>query len=391
VISTVALIVAAGRGHRLPGERPKQYRELAGRTLLRWSAVTLSRHPAIERVQIVYIHDDEAAYNAAVQGLNLSPPVAGGETRQMSVFNGLSHLSKVYSKDTKVLIHDGARPFVDAALLDRVISGLDRHDAVVPALPVSDTLKRASDDIIDATVERRDLWRAQTPQGFRLGAIYRAHQAALDHNYTDDAAVAEAAGIAVHLVEGSEDNVKITTADDLVRAERWVAGSRESRVGTGFDVHRFVPGDKVNLAGVPIAHGQSLVGHSDADVVLHAVTDALLGALGAADIGEHFPPSDPTWRGADSRQFVSHALALLAARGGRLSHLDVTIICERPKIAPHRAAMVANLAALLGVAASRISVKATTTEGLGFTGRGEGIAAQATATITVPVDLGDHG
>lgn len=382
--STVALIVAAGRGTRLPGDRPKQYRSLAGRPLLRWSAAALRSHPAISRVQIVANRADAELYRDAVHGLDLPEPVEGGASRQASVRNGLDALAAVVPESAKVLIHDGARPIVAPALIDRVIGALDAFPAAVPALPVGDTLKRAHQGTVSATVARTDLWRAQTPQGFRLGAIRQAHRALAGADFTDDAAVAEAADIAVHLVAGAEDNVKITTEDDLRRVERWLMAARETRVGSGFDVHRFGPGSAVRLGGLAIAHERALEGHSDADVVLHAVTDAILGALGAGDIGHHFPPSDPAWRGADSRRFVEHAIALMAARDGRISHLDVTIICERPKIAPHRAAMVANLAALLGVPAERISVKATTTEGLGFTGRGEGIAAQATATLTLP-------
>ena len=387
--TTVALIVAAGRGHRLPGDRPKQYRELAGVPVLRWSVGAFLAHPAVDRVQIVFDRHDEALYRDALAGLDLPPPVDGGVTRQESVRNGLTAIAEL--SPAKVLIHDGARPIVPPALIGRVVSALDDNPGAIPALPVNDTLKRGSGGVISATVDRAALWRAQTPQGFRFDAILEAHQTAAvggHADHTDDAAVAEAAGIPVALVDGAEENIKITSEDDLARAGRWLAAAAETRVGSGFDVHRFGPGDEVRLAGVSILHDRSLIGHSDADVVLHAVTDAILGALGAGDIGEHFPPGDPVWRDADSRQFVLHAVELMAARNGRIAHIDVTVICERPKISPHRAAMVASLAGMLGLAASRVSIKATTTEGLGFAGRGEGIAAQATATLALPADGG---
>ena len=381
--TTVALIVAAGRSQRLPGDRPKQYRQLAGRPVLRRSVGSFLGHPAVDRVHVVFNRDDAALYSDAMADLDLPPPVDGGDTRQDSVRFGLAAIAEFAPAPAKVLIHDGARPIVPPALIGRVITALDDHPAVCPALPVTDTLKRSADGVVTSTVDRADLWRAQTPQGFRFDAILQAHQAGTSA-HTDDAAVAEAAGVPVTLVAGAEENIKITTEEDLARAGRWLATAYETRVGAGFDVHRFGPGDGVRLAGVTIAHDHGLIGHSDADVVLHAATDAILGALGAGDIGEHFPPSDPEWRDADSRLFVQHALELLAVRDGRISHLDVTIICERPKISPHRAAMVSSLANILGIAADRVSVKATTTEGLGFTGRGEGIAAQVTATLALP-------
>lgn len=381
--TTVALIVAAGRGRRLPGDRPKQYRQLAGNPVLRWSVRAFLDHPAVDRVQIVFNRQDAALYREALADFDLPSPVEGGETRQDSVRNGLAAISEF--TPAKVLIHDGARPIVPSGLIGRVVTALDDSPAVIPALPVGDTLKRAAGGVVSATVDRADLWRAQTPQGFHFDAIFEAHQAA-DADYTDDSAVAEAAGIPVALVAGAEENIKITSEDDLARAGRWLAAASETRVGSGFDVHRFGPGDGLRLAGITIPHDQALIGHSDADVVLHAVTDAILGALGAGDIGEHFPPNDPAWLDADSRRFVLHAVELMAARNGRISHLDVTVICERPKISPHRAAMAASLAGLLGLTADRVSIKATTTEGLGFTGRAEGIAAQATATLSLPTE-----
>ncbi len=379
--TTIALIVAAGRGRRLPGDRPKQYRQLAGNPVLRWSVGSFLAHPSIDRVHIVFNREDEALYSEALADFDLPSPVEGGATRQASVRSGLAAIAAL--SPAKVLIHDGARPIVPPALIERVVAALDDSPAAIPALPVNDTLKRGSGGVISETVDRAGLWRAQTPQGFRFDAIFEAHMAATS-DLTDDAAVAEAAGIPVTLVDGAEENIKITSEDDLTRVGRWLAAASETCVGSGFDVHRFGPGDNVRLAGVSIPHDQSLIGHSDADVVLHAVTDAILGALGAGDIGEHFPPSDPAWRDADSRQFLLHAVELMAARNGRIAHIDVTVICERPKLAPHRAAMVASLAGMLGLTADRVSLKATTTEGLGFTGRGEGIAVQATATLALP-------
>jgi 2-C-methyl-D-erythritol 4-phosphate cytidylyltransferase/2-C-methyl-D-erythritol 2,4-cyclodiphosphate synthase len=266
-----------------------------------------------------------------------------------------------------------------------VLAALADSPGAIAALPVVDTLKQADGGRIAGTRDRSGLWGAQTPQGFRFAEILAAHRAAAGEELTDDAAVAERAGLAVTLVEGSRENMKVTSQDDLAVAERWLRGAQEeTRVGQGFDVHAFGPGDHVTLCGIRVPHDAGLVGHSDADVGLHALTDAILGALGAGDIGSHFPPSDPQWRGADSGKFLVHARDLVAAQGGRLLHLDVTLICERPKIGPHRDAMVARIAGLLDLPAGRVSVKATTTEKLGFTGRGEGIAAQAVATIALP-------
>jgi 2-C-methyl-D-erythritol 4-phosphate cytidylyltransferase/2-C-methyl-D-erythritol 2,4-cyclodiphosphate synthase len=267
-----------------------------------------------------------------------------------------------------------------------VLDGLDNAVAAIPCLPLRDTIKRAESGMICETIDRSALWRAQTPQGFHFDAILAAHRAAIGRELTDDAAVAEAAGLVPLIVDGSEDNLKVTTEEDLAAAERLLAGRQgDVRVGQGFDVHPFAPGDHLWVCGIRVAHGMSLAGHSDADVGLHALTDAVLGAIGAGDIGMHFPPSDPRWRGAASDQFLSHAADLVRARGGTVAAVDVTVICERPKIAPHRAAMVERIAAILGIRPDRVSVKATTTEKLGFTGRGEGIAAQAVATVALPV------
>ena len=315
--------------------------------------------------------------------------------------NGLESLAD--TPPDLVLIHDGARPLVPDAVIDGALDALAGHDGALPALAVSDSLKRAAPGsvVIAGAVPREGLWRAQTPQGFRYPAILDAHRAAAGSALTDDAAVAEMAGLSVALTAGDEDNLKITTEQDFARAERilaaqgerdlTVAAALETRVGMGFDVHRFGPGDHLMLGGVAVPHTQGVVSHSDGDVVLHAIVDAVLGAMAAGDIGTHFPPSDEAWRDADSARFVAHALKLLAERGGRLSHVDVTVICQRPRIGPHREAMMARLADVLGLGPARISLKATTTERLGFTGRGEGIAAQAVATVRLPAGGGDDG
>lgn len=378
----VALVVAAGRGRRFGGEIPKQYQDLAGRAVLRHTLAALAVNPQIDAVRVVYHPDDADLYTQAVAGLDLLEPVAGGATRQDSVRLGLESLAPL--EPDAVLIHDAARPFVDAGTIGRVIAALEQHPGAIPAVAVADTLKRGADGLVGSTVERAGLWRAQTPQGFRFREILSAHLAVAGEELTDDAAVAERAGLGVALVQGSEDNYKITTAADLDRARRAFAGPGETRVGSGYDVHRFAPGTGVWLCGVEIPHDAKLEGHSDADVALHAATDAVLGAISAADIGRHFPPTDPKWKGASSDRFLAHAAGLVAALGGRIVHLDVTVICERPKVGPHRAAMQAKVAEILGIRQDRVSIKATTTEGLGFTGRREGIAAQAVATVWLP-------
>lgn len=384
----VALVVAAGRGSRAGGGIPKQYRQLGNAAVLRSCLRTFCAHDRIDAVRVVIHPDDRELYDQAAAGLDLLPPVHGGATRQDSVRLGLESLVEQTPKT--VLIHDGARPFVDRQIIDRTLQALIGASGAIPALPVTDTLKRGGERNADgtvpisATVERSGLWRVQTPQVFRFDAILGAHRAAAGADLPDDAAVAERAGLPVSLVHGSEGNFKITTEEDLRRAAQLDDLATEIRVGQGYDVHTFGPGDAVHMCGVRVAHSHALVGHSDADVGLHAVTDALLGALGAGDIGQHFPPSDPRWRGADSAVFLRHAAELLRKAGGRILHVDVTIICEAPKVSPHRAAMVARLAEILALEPARCSVKATTTEGLGFTGRREGIAAQAVATVRLP-------
>jgi 2-C-methyl-D-erythritol 4-phosphate cytidylyltransferase / 2-C-methyl-D-erythritol 2,4-cyclodiphosphate synthase len=382
--STYALIVAAGRGARFGGALPKQYLALGGGAVLRHAAAAFAAHPRIAGVLVVIRPEDRSVYQQALGGLGLLPPAPGGPERQDSVRLGLEALAAC--RPQRVLIHDGARPFPDPALIERVIDGLDRAPAAIPALPLGDTIKRVEGGWIRGTVDRSMLWRAQTPQGFHFAPILAAHRAAAGRVLTDDAAVAEAAGMAVLVVPGSEENLKVTTAADLAAAERQlITRLGDIRVGQGFDVHPFGAGDHVMICGIAIPHNAGLVGHSDSDVGLHALTDALLGAIGAGDLGVHFPPSEPRWRGAASDQFLRHAAALLRDRGGALAAVDVTIICERPKIAPHRAAMIERVADILRLSPERISVKATTTERLGFTGRGEGIAAQAVATVRLPL------
>ena len=382
--SCIALVVAAGRGTRLGAPLPKQYLPLGGIAVLRHGVRALAEHPSIAAVRVIIHPDDRPHYDSATAGLGLMPPVDGGAQRQDSVRNGLESLADAAPE--LVLIHDGARPFLDRPVIDRVLIGLGAHQGVIAALPVRDTVKRGDGGRIAATIDRGALWRAQTPQGFHYGPIVAAHRAAAGAELSDDAAVAEHAGIDVALVEGSEDNFKVTTMDDLARAERLLAARNgDIRTGQGFDVHVFGPGDHVWLCGVAVPHNRGLVGHSDADVGLHALTDAVLGAIGAGDIGMHFPPSDPQWRGVPSHRFLRHAADLVAAAGGSIAHVDVTVICERPKVGPHRAAMTARIADILALAPTRVSVKATTTERLGFTGRGEGIAAQAVATIRLPL------
>lgn len=386
---TAALIVAAGSGQRLGSATPKQYLPLAGRPLLRHALDRFAGHPGIDAVLVVVGPGQEAEYGRAVAGLDLAPPVAGGATRQASVRHGLEALAA--DPPDRVLIHDAARPLASAALIGRVLDALDRADGALPVLPVTDTLKRVEGGLATAGPDRAGLVRAQTPQGFRFPAILEAHRRLAGSALTDDAAVAEAAGLAVACVAGEERNLKVTVPDDLALAGFLLAPGRgvvprAYRTGLGFDVHAFAEGRPLVLCGVAVPHELGLLGHSDADVALHAVTDAVLGLIGAGDIGQHFPPSDPRWKDADSGRFLRHAVGLLRERGGRVENADLVIVCERPKIGPHRDAMTSRLAGLLGVAPGRVGVKATTSEGLGFTGRGEGVAAQAVVTASFPAE-----
>jgi len=392
--TTVALVVAAGRGSRAgPGnDIPKQYRSLGGLPVLAHSLRVLADHPQIDATVVVVNPDDAAFYGAAaaIFAGRLLDPVTGGHTRQASVRAGLESLAK--RAPDRVLIHDAARPFLTADLISRLVAALDGAPAAIAAEPVSDTLKRAAaDGTVVQTVDRADLWRAQTPQAFHFAPILAAHRRAAESGnsaFTDDAGLAEWAGLAVKLVASAPTNMKLTTAADIALAERLLgspsAANFEPRTGTGFDVHAFAPGDHVWLCGVRIPHTHRLEGHSDADVGLHALTDALLGAIGDGDIGEHFPPSDPAWRGARSAIFLADAAARVRALGARISNVDVALLCEAPRVGPHRTTMRQAVAKILEIDVARVGIKATTTEGLGFIGRREGIAAIASATILVP-------
>lgn len=384
------IIVAAGRGTRAAGadQKPKQYVEIGGKAVLTRSIEAFLGHERVHLVQPVIHPGDRALYEAATAALHspkLLAPVAGGRNRQQSVLAGLQALRP--SAPSNVLIHDAARPFLAAPVIDRVVDALQNAAAALAALPLSDTLKAGQNGRVARTVSRDGLWRAQTPQGFRFSAIFDAHQAAAlagREDFTDDAAIAEWHGMDVALVLGAERNIKLTTKEDFELADHLLATGRaavETRTGTGFDVHAFEPGHQVMLCGIAIPHDMRLAGHSDADVGLHALTDALLGAIGAGDIGHHFPPSDPQWKSADSSHFLSHAARLLRENGARIVNVDVTLICEAPKIGPHAQAMRARIGEILGIGTGRVSVKATTTEGLGFTGRREGIAAMASAAV----------
>ena len=379
---TVALIVAAGRGARLGGGLAKQYLKLDGRAVLHHAAAAFADHPAVDGVRVVIDPEHRAAYDAATDGLELLAPVAGGASRQASARAGLESLAELAPE--RVLIHDAARPFPTAGLIDAVLDRLAEAPGAIAAVAVTDSLKQGRDGLVAQAVDRTGLWRAQTPQGFRFAEILAAHRA-VEGALSDDAAVAESAGLEVALVEGSEDNFKITDAADLARARRVVEGRLAVvRVGTGFDVHRFGPARPLMLCGIEVAAERGLAGHSDADVGLHALTDALLGALAAGDIGEHFPASDPAWRDAASDRFLDHAAALVGRAGGMIASVDLTLILQAPRIGPYRVAMRMRIAEVLGIAVERVSVKATTTDRLGFTGRGEGIAAQAVATVRLP-------
>ena len=389
--TVVAIVVAAGRGERATADGttvPKQYRLIAGVPVLQRTIEALLSVEAVTHVLPV-IGATHSSHYAALRlaHTKLLPAVEGGATRQASVRAGLDAVAPL--APDQALIQDAARPFVDAALVDGVLSALKEHDGAVPAMPVTDTLKRSHDGHhVEGTEDRRTLFAAQTPQGFRYAEIREAHEraAALSQEFTDDAAIAEWAGLRVALTPGSSRNIKITLPEDFERAERLLREDTrmETRIGSGFDVHPFTSGEFVTLGGVRIPHTHGLAGHSDADAALHALTDALYGALGEGDIGTHFPPSDPQWRGADSSLFLHHAAALTRERAGRIVNLDLTLVCEAPRISPHVPAMRTRIAEICEIPPSRVAVKATTSEKLGFTGRGEGIVAMATASVEVP-------
>jgi 2-C-methyl-D-erythritol 4-phosphate cytidylyltransferase / 2-C-methyl-D-erythritol 2,4-cyclodiphosphate synthase len=381
------VVVAAGRGSRVGGDLPKQFRPIGGEPMIRQSLAMLVEHPEVGPVQPVIHPEDVANFQSSAAGLDVLPPVFGGATRQGSVRAGLEALAP-HQPDI-VLIHDAARPFASAALVSRAIAAAERSGAAIPALPVTDTVKTVdAQGLVDKTLDRNALRLVQTPQSFAFSALLAAHRHAAEagrEDFTDDAALAEWAGLKVSVFAGEAGNIKITNADDFGRVEATqFAALGDVRTGTGIDVHAFGPGDHVTLGGVRIPHPQALTGHSDADVVLHALTDAVLGALADGDIGVHFPPNDPQWRGACSDRFLTFAIERLAKRGGRIGHIDINIVCEAPRIGPHRDAMRANIARLAGIAVERVAVKATTSEKLGFTGRGEGIVAYATATVRLP-------
>ena len=375
--SVAAVIVAAGRGLRAGGDLPKQWQRIAGRTVLEHTLARFRAHPAIDQIVLV-VSADDMAHVEALGLADLCTLAPGGPSRAASVRSGLAQVAGA----EKVLIHDAARCCLPAAVIDRVVAALDSHAAAAPALAVTDALWTGG-GTVTGTTDRTGLWRAQTPQGFRLDAIRAAH-AAFEGEAADDVEVARAAGIDVAIVAGDEDNLKITGPGDFARAARILEATLDIRTGTGYDVHRFGPGDHVMLCGVRVPHGRGLQGHSDADVGMHALTDAIYGALAEGDIGRHFPPSDPQWKGAESHIFLAHAARLARERGFAISNADVTLICEHPKIGPHAAAMRAALAQICGIEVGRVSVKATTSERLGFTGREEGIAAMAAVTLVSP-------
>ncbi|MFZ1814424.1 MAG: bifunctional 2-C-methyl-D-erythritol 4-phosphate cytidylyltransferase/2-C-methyl-D-erythritol 2,4-cyclodiphosphate synthase [Rhizobiaceae bacterium] len=382
-MKTVAIIVAAGRGERFGLEKgPKQYRLLRGTSILQRCVSALLDHPGIDAVRVIIHSDDREIYDASVSPHpKLLEPAVGGETRQQSVRLGLESFSGL--APSNVLVHDAARPFVDQQTITDVLAAIAPGQGAIAASPVVDTLKRAAPNgTIAQTIDRSALHAAQTPQAFVFGEILAAHRQFADAPaMTDDASVAEAFGMTVRLVHAPSSNFKITTAQDLERANAMLPTLPDIRSATGYDVHQLEPGGPIWLCGVAIDHDRKLKGHSDADVGLHALTDALLGTIGAGDIGSHFPPSDPQWKGASSDRFLAHAVNLVREQGGTITNLDVTLICESPRIGPHRQAMRERIAEVAGVKAARVSIKATTNEGIGFIGRGEGIAAIATATV----------
>jgi 2-C-methyl-D-erythritol 4-phosphate cytidylyltransferase/2-C-methyl-D-erythritol 2,4-cyclodiphosphate synthase len=374
-MTTTALIVAAGRGERAGGDVPKQFRLIGGKPMLRWAVESLIRHPAVQSTRIVIAEGQQDSAKQALQGLDIGELITGGAERADSVRAGLEAIEA-----DAVLVHDAARPFCPPPVVDRLLASLEFFEGAAPVLPVGDTLARI-DDTLGDPVDRAGLGRVQTPQAFRLGALRSAYDMWNGPSPTDETTVLRAAGMKVAAVTGDPALEKITLPSDFDRAEQWLAGRLTPRTGMGFDVHAFSGNGPIMLGGLEVPHDRGLAGHSDADVVLHAITDALLGAAGLGDIGEHFPPSDPQWKGADSSLFLAHAAALVRDKGGVIDHIDCTIVAEAPKVGPYRQAMRNRIAEIIGLSVEQVSVKATTTEGLGFTGRREGIAAQAIASI----------
>ena len=386
-MKTVAVIVAAGSGQRAGGDLPKQFQLLGGKSVLRHTLEAFARHPEIHTVITVIAQGFENHYAEAAIGLALPAAVMGGATRQESCALGIEAAAAI--KPNAVLIHDAARPFVSAKIISDVIAKLAEAEAVIPVLPVADTMKRAEAGVVSQTLTRDGLYFVQTPQGFHFDKIRSAHKALAArgiNNLTDDAAVAEAMGMKVHIVAGDPANRKLTTTQDMQDANQNMKQlqNTETRVGQGVDFHTFTTGHSIWLCGVEIPHSHSLLGHSDADVALHALTDALLGAIGESDIGVHFPPSDPQWKNAKSAIFIEKAVSLIKKRGGEIGNVDVTILAEAPKISPHLVAMKSSLSQILGIATDRIAIKATTTEQMGAIGRKEGMAATAIATVRLP-------
>jgi 2-C-methyl-D-erythritol 4-phosphate cytidylyltransferase/2-C-methyl-D-erythritol 2,4-cyclodiphosphate synthase len=381
-VTVTALIVAAGKGERMGGGLPKQYRKLRGKSVLRRAVEALSAHPAVKAVRVVIGRGQQALASAALDGVQVGELIEGGEQRADSVRAGLQAI------DTDaVLVHDAVRPFCPRAVIDRLISRLELYDGAAPVLPVSDTLARGAAEI-DEPLDRNGLVRVQTPQAFRVNSLRRAYSQWSGTTPTDETTVARAAGLRVAAVEGDQLLEKITTSADWDRAESMLASRLIPRTGFGFDVHAFAGDGPIMLGGIAVPHSRGLAGHSDADVVLHAITDALLGAVAFGDIGQHFPPSDPQWKGASSDRFLAQAAGLIRSAGGVIDHIDCTIICEVPKIGPFRETMRKQVAAIAGLDPAQVSIKATTTERLGFTGRGEGIAAQAVANIRMEMHHG---
>jgi len=374
-MATTALIVAAGKGERAGGGMPKQFRLLGGKSVLRWAVESLGGHPAVQSTRIVIAEGQQANAAVALEGLDVGDFITGGATRADSVRAGLAAIH-----GDAVLVHDAARPFCPPPVIDRLIAALEFFEGAAPVLPISDTLARIDGGLSDP-VDRSDLARVQTPQAFQLAALRSAYAQWSGPSPTDETTVVRAAGMTVAAVAGDPALEKLTLPSDFVRAEQWLAGRLIPRTGMGFDVHAFAGGGPILLGGIEIPHERGLAGHSDADVALHAITDALLGAAGLGDIGQHFPPSDARWKGADSAMFLAHAAGLLRERGAAIDHVDCTIVAEAPKVAPYRDAMRARIAQIAGLRVDQVSVKATTTEGLGFAGRREGIAAQAVANI----------
>jgi 2-C-methyl-D-erythritol 4-phosphate cytidylyltransferase/2-C-methyl-D-erythritol 2,4-cyclodiphosphate synthase len=382
-----AVVVAAGQGLRAGGDRPKQFRAIGGETMLRRTLSRLAASQAIGAIQPVIRMEDRSLFEEATAGIKLLPPVAGGATRQASVRAGLEALAG--RNPEIVLVHDAARPFVREALIARAIAAIEKTGAAIPGLAVTDTIKIVDKHgLVGETLDRSRLRAIQTPQAFAFAPLLEAHRRAAREgrsDFTDDAALAEWAGMQVAVFEGEPANIKITHAEDFMRAEAIEAAQLgDIRTGSGIDVHAFVPGDAVWIGGVRIPHTHKLTGHSDADVGLHALVDAILGALADGDIGTHFPPSDPQWKGASSDKFLAFAVERVRQRGGMIAHLDLNIVAEAPKIGPHRDAMRAAIARIAGIGIDRVAVKATTSETLGFTGRREGIVAYATATVRLP-------